>query len=329
MDIPRSIGDLERLIKSEIPESLHLEYKESLAIAKNSRDEIAKDVSAMANSDGGLIIYGIKEKEHLPVSLDAGVAEEVGPTREWLEQTLSSLISPRIGGLEIVPIPGAKGRTYFCISIDRSDLAPHQAPDKKYYKRYNFRSAPMDHYEIVDVGNRRLVDPRAIDFRSEFRDEHRQMCLVLTNVGRRILRNVSFLFPNEFQWPGLEGRMPPALRDGIKYFPPDQAFAFMFASPNQIYGESASVPKDFEVVVSYLPDGRAVRVSEAVLISFAEFDGTLIDRSGHDRIARVLERGLRDVASSFDNPLSGLVRQIQRARPPNIPSYKAWRRKKD
>jgi hypothetical protein len=330
MSIPRSVEDLEKLIASEVPESLHLDYKESPAITKSKRDEIAKDVSAMANSDGGLIIYGIKEKNHLPVSMDGGLAEGEGPSREWLEQILSSVISPRIGGLEIVPIPAGAKRTYFCISVTRSDLAPHQAPDKKYYKRYNFQSAPMDHYEIVDIGNRRLMDPRAIDLRSEYREEHNDVCLVLTNIGHRVLRNVAFSFPGDLKWPSrLSENMPAALKDGIKYFPPDLELAFDFASPNQIWGDGATVPKEFEVVVSYLPDGRAARVSEVVLISFVEYEGTLIQRSGHDRIARVLERGFRDVQRGLDGPFSRIVRQLQRARPKEPPSYKRWRRKKD
>src|SRR5215831_18177769 len=29
--------------------------------------------------------------------------------------------------------------------------APHQAPDKKYYKRQNFQSVPMEDYEIRDA----------------------------------------------------------------------------------------------------------------------------------------------------------------------------------
>ena len=33
-------------------------------------------------------------------------------------------------------------------------MTPHQAQDKRYYKRYNFQSAPMDDYEIKDILNR-------------------------------------------------------------------------------------------------------------------------------------------------------------------------------
>jgi len=54
---------------------LTLDYKASAAIGKSSekRNEIARDVSALANSAGGQLIYGIAETDHKPASIDAGV----------------------------------------------------------------------------------------------------------------------------------------------------------------------------------------------------------------------------------------------------------------
>ena len=59
-----------------VKESLHLEYKASDAIDKRdnrTKVEMARDVSAFANADGGQIIYGMKEKDHEPDGLDAGL----------------------------------------------------------------------------------------------------------------------------------------------------------------------------------------------------------------------------------------------------------------
>lgn len=57
-------SDLEQLISNEIEENLHLDYKSAGALSKidKKKDEITKDVSALANSDGGIIVYGINEK---------------------------------------------------------------------------------------------------------------------------------------------------------------------------------------------------------------------------------------------------------------------------
>ena len=56
--------DLETLHKNQVQESSTLEDKASPAVdnADPRRQEIAKDVSAMTNADGGQIVYGMTEK---------------------------------------------------------------------------------------------------------------------------------------------------------------------------------------------------------------------------------------------------------------------------
>lgn len=55
--------DIEALISSRTEESLNLEYKRAAALDKEDKqkNEISKDVSAMANSAGGKILYGVKK----------------------------------------------------------------------------------------------------------------------------------------------------------------------------------------------------------------------------------------------------------------------------
>ena len=58
----KTIADLQKLIQDEIEESTVLEYKSSFAIQnKKWKEELAKDVSALANSNGGNIIFGMEE----------------------------------------------------------------------------------------------------------------------------------------------------------------------------------------------------------------------------------------------------------------------------
>ena len=113
-----SKADLERLVEDAIQESLTLDYKSSAALAKDSksRDELCKDVSALANSAGGQIVYGVEEKDQKPYKVDDGVS---GITREWIEQVIDSNIQPRILGLVISPIQLAKGYA-FIISVPQS-----------------------------------------------------------------------------------------------------------------------------------------------------------------------------------------------------------------
>jgi hypothetical protein len=145
-------ADLDRLIIEEIKESLTLDYKASGALGKDSkqRDELCKDVTAFANSAGGQIIYGLEEdKNNLPVKVDDGADSSI--TKEWIEQVIDSRIQPRIDGLVITPIQLAKGLGFVLTIPQATSRAPHQAPDKKYYKRQNFQSSPMEDYEIRDT----------------------------------------------------------------------------------------------------------------------------------------------------------------------------------
>lgn len=146
-----SKADLDRLISEGITESLTLDYKGSAALAKDSksRDELCKDVSAFANSAGGQIVYGVEEDKNVPSKIDDGADASI--TKEWIEQVLDSRIQPRIEGLIITPIKLAKGLGFVLTISQATSRAPHQSPDKKYYKRQNFQSVPMEDYEIRDA----------------------------------------------------------------------------------------------------------------------------------------------------------------------------------
>lgn len=147
--------ELHSLILNKTEESLHLDYKKAAALDKNPniKFNISKDVSAFANSNGGTIIYGITEKNHLPEAIDPIKRENI--SREWLDQVISTNIQPRILGVVITPIPigTTDEEVVYVVNIPKSYTA-HQASDKKYYKRHNTTSLAMDDYEIRDIINR-------------------------------------------------------------------------------------------------------------------------------------------------------------------------------
>lgn len=148
--------DIQYLIDNGVEESIHLDFKAAGALAKDDKkkNEIAKDVSAFANSDGGIIIYGISEIGHKADSysfVDGDVF-----TKEWLEQIINSNIQKRINNIRIVPLrqDGDIKRTVYLVKVPRSNNAPHMSGDKRYYKRYNFQSVMMEEYEVRDLFHR-------------------------------------------------------------------------------------------------------------------------------------------------------------------------------
>lgn len=158
----RSKADLQRLVDEGLEESLTLDYKASPALSREGKwpDELCKDVSAMANSAGGQLVYGINEDKSAgkPSKLDDCVTDPK-ITREWIEQILNSKVQPRMDGFRIERVDMESGKFGYVISVQQSQNGPHQAPDGKYYKRFNLQSVPMHDYEIRDI-MRRATTPR-------------------------------------------------------------------------------------------------------------------------------------------------------------------------
>lgn len=177
---------LETLIQNQVEESTELEYKSAAAIdtTPQKKKDISKDVSAMANSAGGVIIYGIKEygeqsKRHLPKEIDPIVRKSF--SKEWLEQIIQSNIQPKIQNIVIVPIVISDEEVVYKVVIPQSSTA-HQANDKKYYKRYNFESVPMEDYEIRDIMNRQKNPNIIMEFKiEEYSYERKRNVLLMPN----------------------------------------------------------------------------------------------------------------------------------------------------
>jgi hypothetical protein len=155
-----------------VQESLTVEYKAADALGKSDgkKKEITKDVSAFANSAGGVIFYGVKEyddpsKRHLPETIDP--VDQASFSKEWLEQVINN-IRPRINGLIIhsVPINSGANQVVCVVEVPQGTTA-HQAKDYKYYKRFNFQSVPMEDYEVRDVMGRKQHPQIDLEFEVE------------------------------------------------------------------------------------------------------------------------------------------------------------------
>lgn len=160
-----NIETIKSFINNEIEESIHIEFKSSGALSKkdNEKKEVSKDVSAFANSDGGIIIYGIEEKNHK--ANDFSFIDGNEYTKEWLEQIISSTISRNISDLKIYPIRNNSEitETIYVVQIPSSIDAPHMSRDKRYYKRFNFESVAMEEYEVRQLYGRKVQSKLLLD----------------------------------------------------------------------------------------------------------------------------------------------------------------------
>lgn len=164
---------VEALVKERLAETVRLDFKEALDLSRPAaRKELAKDLSAMANQEGGFIVAGVKETD--------GIAEQLTPFAlppgfsELIDNINETCLSPPVPGLRHTPIRRDDGLAYYCIYVPRSEYGPHQVTvggDYRYYRRNERSCVPMPDSEI------QLRIERRVQRREqwhEWADEHRR-----------------------------------------------------------------------------------------------------------------------------------------------------------
>jgi len=154
-----AIEDLHRLMENGAEESLYLEFKGAKALDRSEavRAEISKDISAFANADGGVLIYGIAEENHMAAGIDA--IDGSVYTKEWLEDVIGSNVHRPISGLQIFPIRlnQEKLDSIYIVRVPASPEAPHMSKDNRYYVRRNFKAERLQEYEVRALYERRTT----------------------------------------------------------------------------------------------------------------------------------------------------------------------------
>ena len=165
----RPVSDWDEAYILSLPkENVNLERKGTrkldLTAEANEDDvlaELAKQLSAFANTGGGKIIYGLKDDGTID---SGGVSTQVkkGGTKEWLERQIAVLTAYEIVGVCVYEFESkaadsqiAPGKALYVIDVPDSDRAPHQSTrDSKYYVRLGSQSRPAPHKLIEDIRNR-------------------------------------------------------------------------------------------------------------------------------------------------------------------------------
>jgi hypothetical protein len=125
-------------IAQRVRENEDLDWKKDLAwkrqdmpakVKEEKKQEFAKDVAAMANTRGGLIVFGVREESEEAVEL-TGV-----PNDEHERQPLRALawrhVRPLVAGLVIEPLnDAAGGQGLIVVSVPASPDAPHVVGEK-------------------------------------------------------------------------------------------------------------------------------------------------------------------------------------------------------
>lgn len=121
-----TIEDLQHLIDESILEMKTLEYKRDLpGRSDGDKKEFLSDVSSFANTNGGDLIYGIREENHYPKELVGVIVTDVDQEIRRLDGIIRDGVRPRIPNISIQPIRISDYRFVFVVRIPKSWLNPH------------------------------------------------------------------------------------------------------------------------------------------------------------------------------------------------------------
>ena len=148
-DSIETIDDVQRLIDDEERESVTLDYKQAdRRWNHTAKEKIAKHISAFANSEGGILIFGVQcdeDDKDKPVAI-SGLHPQNGV--EDLDRIITAAIRPEIHGLARKKISDSE-HSVLLVYIPASDGAPHQSmKHKQYFHRSGAQSIAMEHYLV-------------------------------------------------------------------------------------------------------------------------------------------------------------------------------------
>jgi len=161
-----TLNDLDQLILEQIPEGQRIEYKGTLLLdTKGQKVEVAKDISGMANGQGGWIIFGISEDdspEPIPTELSPISAPGL-QTR--LENILDSALEP-VPAYDAVTIKDGDG-VVIVVRVSQASGNPVMVQgyeQHRYFIRSGTRTRPMNATEVAAAhaaADRRIQDIRS------------------------------------------------------------------------------------------------------------------------------------------------------------------------
>lgn len=119
---------MRRAVDSQIPEGLDLDWKKVFYQGSDAgRKELAKDVSAMANTTGGMIVVGVDDGKQDHAHDLAPVESVLGRGEAWIRSVLANWTQPVVPNVVVRQVESAAqdGRICWLLTVSPSTQAPH------------------------------------------------------------------------------------------------------------------------------------------------------------------------------------------------------------
>lgn len=171
-------ADIKRLVENQIQESSSLDYKKELAISKDKdKKEFLFDVSAMYNTDGGCLVFGIEEEKDQnnqntgkPKEITGIEIQNSDKLIQQIEDIVKNCTEPSINQLIINELE-IEGQTVLILGIPKGLGLPSMVTynqTNKFYKRRNSGKYAVDVYELNNMFmQNQVLKEKASDFRKK------------------------------------------------------------------------------------------------------------------------------------------------------------------
>lgn len=201
---------IERMVAEGEQETLHLDFKgaarDAAPLQDDDRKTLARAISGFANSDGGVIVWGVDARKG-PGPGDPDVAQATKPIASlarWISDLngyTAHYVQPAVTGVEHLAIPSADtvdagyAITYVPKSVSSLHMATAKTEQYSYYVRSGSSFVKMEHFMIADRFSRRPAPHLALTLEATPEHKpfigHRLSCFCafvvgITNTGRGI-----------------------------------------------------------------------------------------------------------------------------------------------
>lgn len=146
--------DLKRLIENQVLEKKGLDYKLSLPSSSDAdKKEFLADVSSLANSSGGDLIFGMAQENStgLPTEVTGIDSANIDKEILRLESMVRDGIEPRIPSFATQPIKLSNSKTVLVLRVQKSWVSPHRIEfrgDHRFYARSSNGKYELDVGEL-------------------------------------------------------------------------------------------------------------------------------------------------------------------------------------
>lgn len=210
------VAEIDRLIAERTSEELFLDFKRSadqgqgIRLHDHDRVNLRKAISGFANSEGGVVIWGVDCSRQTNIG-DVALNKQplTNPARfvSWLEGAVSGCTVPPVVGVRSILIQIDDNTGFAATHVPQSTHAPHQMTgESKYMIRAGSDFVPAPHGVVAGLFGKPphpVVFPNYIIKPITFLDEYAQasFTVVLVNNGQVVAEDlfVSLSTPNAAQ----------------------------------------------------------------------------------------------------------------------------------